>query len=471
MEEYYSDNEGCFSCKSEFTNVILNEELKQLVYKEIVTAQNPNSPFALAKLKKYDMYHEELEKYFIKNCGKKPSQTDNLAFILLLTYPKEMIERFTNFNNLKLAFNNKLEESDFESKGFTKYASFGFATCICNEDIMWVHNFRNKYSGISIQIGSVCNKRYGLISPKDPNFKSDCKLIKEYKERQKEIQEGLPIGYYEELRKVNNELKLKEKMEKELKKKLQEQEKLLRKKKQQEEKNEKKEKKQEKQEEKLMGLEDSYTKRINSINHYKNCILCKKEGLYSKYSKLTVCYNCVSSSIRIKKKLINDEVFKKKREYKVDECLNCENNFTYRYRGVLKYFCNNCEKTYKKLRCNLCTNEFIDDINSKDIFCNICDEKVKECLDCKNKFISESQTIMRCDKCQYRFSYKIKVKNCQQCDDEFEIKETENWKTFCSDCFKYSLQSVICPGCNSMFKKLPNQSWKKTCTDCYYKSK
>ena len=464
MNEYTSDSEEGFCCKSEFTNVILTEELKEIVYREMITAQDIHSPFYLSKLYNYDIYHEELEKHFTQNSKKNPTQTDKLAFILLLTYPKEMVERFTNFTNLKLAFNNRLEESDFESKGFIIHDDFGVANCICDEDIKNVHIFMNKYSGINIQLGSKCNKRYGLISPRDPNFKSDCKLIREYKERQREINEGLPIGYHEELRKSKKKNQIIKKLNTFINKHLKTIKKIK-------DKQEKEEKKQQEEEEKLMAQEDNYTKQLMITNNYKKCIICRKEGLYSKYCKLTICNKCVNNKDKNKKNLINNEILKKKREYKEDECLNCENKFIYRRKGILKHFCDTCEKKYKILKCSLCPNECIDEINSTDIFCNICDEKSKNCIDCKHKFISEDTNLLRCNLCQYRFISNIKVKICQECEDVFEIKENENWKTYCGDCFKNSLCSVKCPHCGLTFKKLPSQEWRKTCTDCYYKYK
>jgi len=459
MIEYALECDDGLTRKVEFTNVILNEELKNIAYKEIITAQDESSPFFLSKLRRYNMYHEALEKHFITNYGKKPTQTDNLAFILLLTYPKKMIEKFKNFTNLKLAFNNITKESDFESNGF-HYNNYKNSTCICNEYIQWVRIFRNKYSGISIQVGSICNKRYGLISPDDANFKSDSKLIKEYKERQKEIENKLPIGFYEEQRKTAKEKKIKEKMEKEFNKKIRKQEKLI-----------KKEKIQQQEEYKLMFKEDNYAKKIKIENFYKKCMLCKREGLYNKICKLTICNKCVNNKDKNYINIINEEILKNKREYKEDECINCEIKFTYRYRGIVKGFCKSCEKKYIILKCKLCPNEFMDFINSTDILCNICDTKSKDCIDCENKFISENVNLLRCNLCQYRFIHKIKVKFCQECDDEFEIKENENWKTYCSKCFKDSLCSVKCLICSFTFKKLPCQEWKKTCTDCYYKLK
>jgi hypothetical protein len=58
-------------------------------------------------------------------------------------------------------------------------------------------------------------------------------------------------------------------------------------------------------------------------------------------------------------------------------------------------FCIDCEKTTKKMRCKLCPNEFIDDIDSTDILCNDCDEKSKNCIDCKHKFIPKNINLLQ----------------------------------------------------------------------------
>jgi hypothetical protein len=450
--------------KPDFTNIIFDEKFKNFVCKEIVRAQDTNSIFYISQLSSYEIYHEALQKFFAENnYNKKPSQNDNLGLLLLLSYPKEMIIKFNNISELKLSFNNIREESDFQSIGTSKDTTMT-STCICNENIMYIHKFMNIYTGVSFQIGSVCNERYGLISKNDINYKSSCQKIKEYQEIEKEIKEGKPIGYYQAKRKAEKKEKIIQKLEKILTKKMKEQEKIMK-------KEEKQKKIQQQLEKNLMTIEDSYIKRINNTSHYKNCILCKKEGFYSKYCKIIICYNCAPSNIRIKINQINTEVLKKRREYKKDECLSCEVIFIYRYKGILKYLCCHCEKTYKKLKCKLCPNDFIDVIESLDIFCNICDEKAINCLNCKNKFISENTHLLRCNLCQYRFVNKIKVKNCQECNDEFEIKDNENWKTYCGICFKNNLSSVKCNVCSSSFKKLPSQEWRKTCTDCYYKSK
>ena len=123
------------------------------------------------------------------------------------------------------------------------------------------------------------------------------------------------------------------------------------------------------------------------------------------------------------------------------------------------------------MKCKLCPNEYIDDINSLDILCNECDEKSKYCLDCDNKFISENVNEIRCNVCQYRFSYKLTVIFCEQCDKEVEIKKDETWRKYCSDCFKTNLTYFNCIKCDVPFKRLTSDTWRKSCSDCYYKSK
>lgn len=450
----------------------LTDELKEVLYKELKEAQDYSSPYHLSIRTEYSIFHERLDNYFkIKGFKKHPSKTDYLAWILLLTYPKEKIISFKAFNDMNLEFikltnsSNRVTSSedinsDFEiiNEEEVDEDTLTHRTCICSQTIENIYKLKNKFTDITFQVGCDCIKRHGLVSKEE--LCKNTERLKIKKERKKEIDEGLSIGYYEKLRRADKELKLKQKMEREFNKNLRLQEKLM-----------KREKKQQQEEEKLMALEDSYIKRINSVSHYKNCILCKKGGLYSKYCKLIICYNCVPSSIRVKNNLINDEIFKKKREYKEEECLNCEILIIYRYKGIIKRFCMSCEKKFKILKCKLCPNEFMDNINSTDILCNICDEKSKFCIDCNHKFMQENNFIKRCGLCQYRFIYKIKIKICQECEDEFEVKENENWKTYCGDCFKDSLCSVKCPDCGLTFKKLPNQEWRKTCTDCYYKSK
>jgi hypothetical protein len=133
------------SHKFDNTNIILDSQFKELVYKQCEIAQNPHSMFYLSKLSSFEIYHDELKKYLKIKFNKKPTQTDNLAFILLLTYPISMIKVFQSFKDLKLAFNSDLDESDFKDMGFTIDETM-FSTCICNEPLMNIHIFQNIHS-------------------------------------------------------------------------------------------------------------------------------------------------------------------------------------------------------------------------------------------------------------------------------------------------------------------------------------
>jgi hypothetical protein len=257
--------------KADFTNIVLNDEFKCLVLQQIVTAQDSNSPFYLSNLTSYELYHDYLRAHFLRKYNKKPTQTDNLAFILLLTYPPQMVQTFKNFKDLKFAFNNITEDSDFESSGF-QIDETGTTTCICNEPIKNVHIFQNKYSGISVQLGSVCNDRYGLISKNDEKYKSTCKKIKEAKERKKEREEGLPEGYFKNERKKSKEQKEEEKIKKNMEKDLN----------------------------KLNKRSKEYD--INS------CLFCEKKCIYKLNLKLCICSECISEKIKEHKRSLCNRI-------------------------------------------------------------------------------------------------------------------------------------------------------------------
>lgn len=416
----------CIQKRKEFTNIILNDELKELAFKEMITAQDINSPFYLNKLTSYEIYHDRLKEHFNKFYGKNPNQTDNLAFILLLTYPKANVERFKNFSDLKLAFNNVREESDFESLGFVVHDGFGEANCICNEDIMNVHIFRNIYSGINIQLGSVCNKRYGLISRNDPNYKSDCKKIKEFKEREKEIRENLPEGYYANERKRIKEEKLKEKEEKMRKKEF-----------------------------------DKLNKKEPGCFKINNCILCNKEGIY-KTIDISICSLCISTNIKSKKQNLNNSI-KGNSAYK--DCISCEIEFV----SINNQLCDNCNKMWCLEKCKMCPENFLKHNDINDLYCLDCDSKISNCIDCKRDILKPS---IRCHKCEYKFVNNLHSFICDYCKKEEYVSQKDIWKTKmktknCKDCYRDLVKESNCIICDNIFKKMPDETWKTKCRDCY----
>jgi hypothetical protein len=422
----------------ELTELVMDEEFKQLVLRQHVFAHDENSQFYLSKLSRYDMYHEPLKEFSIRKYNKTPTQTDNLAFILLLTYPENMIRAFRNFKDLKLAFNNITEESDFKSCGF-KLDYEMTSTCICNERLKYVHQFTNIYSGITIQIGSVCNQRYGLISKNDPNYKSTCKKIKEAKERKREREEGLPEGYYENERKRVKEEKERKKLEKELKK---------------------------------------LNKKTSDFK-ISICIFCKKDCIYNCCkSKICRCSSCIPEEDKIFKdeirfKLILKNINQNTNTYCMDDCANCEKEFVSKDQTEL---CGLCIDSWKVKTCKYprCNEKFCVDINEDDNYCPDCDEKITKCSDCPIKIYKEEAISYseRCRECHRRFLDKKILKYCEYCEEDFEVYEKDKWRTCCSkECYKDNVLEQTCHMCSDTFKKLPNETWKKTCPTCYRKNK
>lgn len=410
------------SHKFDNTNIILDSEFKELVYKHSEIAQNPRSMFYLSKLSTFEIYHDELKKFLKIKYNKKPSQTDNLAFILLLTYPVYMIERFQTFKDLKLAFNSETDESDFKDIGFAIDETM-FSTCICNEKLMYIHVFQNIHSGINIQLGSICNERYGLISRFNTNYKCTCKKINEYKEKIKEKKEGKPEGYYENERKRQRE---KKEIEKELKK--------LNKK-----------------------HPGNY---ISSI-----CIYCESIGIYNFKDKICICSKCVPHKLKLDKLRINLYI---KRLPK--NCVYCEEEYISNKYSLL---CKKCKIIVKIKTCEMCKSDFCICLKNNDNYCNECEVNIIKCINSNcnimvYKFIAAQQS-GRCNDCHRRFINKLTVIKCKYCEDEFDVSENQKWRTCCSDCYKNNLESHKCTVCQEQFKRLPHETWRKLCCVCYSK--
>lgn len=405
--------------RREFTNITIDEDFKKLIIRVIKRAQDPNSRYYLSKQSTYESYHDELKLYFKKKYNKKPSQTDNLAFLLLLTYNEKMINNFNSINQLKLAFNNFEEESDFNPFGF-EVGQYDH-TCICNEPICNVHRFQNIYSGMVINIGSICNLRYGLINKNDPNYKSNDKKIKEYKEKQREIDENLPEGFYENKR--------------------------------QQEKNKKK--------------DDNIFKKLNKLNEKapgiyssRKCYGCESNKIFKVNPKtVLLCSKCCPQTHIEKCRLFIDKI-----KSLIKECVSCKQDIISK-----KLLCPVCVKVYIMKKCKLCDEDFIDLHKSNDLYCEECDEKIIKCIDCKEDILKNSSNNTRCRICYNRFINNITVKKCEYCDGDFKVKENEKWKTCCPDCYVDNRISVKCQVCNNDFKKMKNENWKKICGPCYSK--
>jgi hypothetical protein len=198
-------------------------EIKQLVIDRIDEAHDNRNCYSLSNCKQYTVWHSHLIKFYKTNKTMKPTMIDKLCFVILLSYPKYIIECLNDISDIKLFGHDNTDfiykeelSSNHEEDEIERY------DCICSyERLHIIHIVENKYSGIFLQVGSECITKCNLISNEEiKKFKETEKLLKE---KRKEIKEGKPIGYYKEEKKRKNEEKEINKLEKEhekIKKKL-----------------------------------------------------------------------------------------------------------------------------------------------------------------------------------------------------------------------------------------------------------
>jgi hypothetical protein len=192
-----------------YTSIVLDNEFKELIYEQIKYAQNVFHPHYLSNLTSYSCYHGPLEKYFMEKYKKSPSKPDKLAFLLLLTYPIDIVRTFNSVREIKLNFGS--EKSDFQICGekiITKdntndYENDDFDggfvnTCICSQRIQNISILQNKYNTITFQVGCDCIEKNGLVSKEE--IKIHKKKIEMLREHEKEKFENLPEGFYENKR-------------------------------------------------------------------------------------------------------------------------------------------------------------------------------------------------------------------------------------------------------------------------------
>lgn len=421
--------------KIDFISFELNNEVKQLLYNEI---DNINY-YKVFRTHLYESFHVVLENYL----KKPPSKTDKFAFVLLLTYSKKQIEAFTSISELNINTIMNSDKSDFQIKRIIRsnYDNVTNQTCICSQIIENIYEVENKHTNINFRIGCECIKRYKIVSRDELNvFCKETKMLKKkQKENNKEIEEGKPIGYYEELRKKEIQVKDKNKHDNLLKK--------------------------EKKEKQInIQIEQGFKK-------YKKCVLCGKDGLYNS-NDLSMCNKCLNSNNKKYLKKLNKEIIKTKRKYVQDECCECGEHFIYNCNNYdIKYLCDKCNLLKKVIECTLCENIYICDKSMISETCDICDLQQKICKDCNHTYISKEPTTIRCKKCQYLFANKLSIIKCQDCSINIEIKANETWKKFCSDCFKNNLINTTCSECSETFRKLSYEIWRKICINCYRNKK
>lgn len=425
----------------------LNAELRAFACRELnVDERFYEHSRSMSSVKEYSYYHKKLDIHLKR---KYSSEMDRFAFGILLTYPQEKINTFQSWRDLKLNFGDVSKtvsncETDFEiidvfvsSGGDDGPSNY---TCICGHHIQDIYKLRNKYTMTTFQVGSKCIERAGLVD--SSTLKSHKKLMDAKIERQKEINEGKPIGYYEELRKNK-------KAEKERAKQLtiEERERV-----------------------KQLKMETAQLNKLKNkkLACFKKCIMCNADKLFKLDDKLRICNVCVKNVPKVEKKKYVDLLNNPKHNIET-ECAWCEKFFTCWSKTFDKCLCNVCDITIKTVECDMCCSVFVNFQTSDDVTCDECDAKLKCCVGCANTFIPKRETNIRCNICQIRFDNNIAVIKCSDCCIDVEIKESEKkWKKKCAECFKNSQIYVDCSNCQEPFKRLSTDTWRTKCRECYH---
>jgi hypothetical protein len=427
----------------------LNDALKALACRELsIDARfNESSHYAMSDRHEYSYYHKKLDAHLKRNSS---SEMDYFAFTILLTYPPERIIELQSWRDLKLYRGDSSGEADFEIIGVSVSSGGDDGpsnyTCICSHHIQNIYKLRNKLSMRSFQVGSECIKRAGLVS--SDTLKSHKKLMDAQIERQKEISEGRPIGYYEELRKNEKDEKKRAKQIK---------------------KDERERAKQLKTEEKEIAQLIQLERDGNACS--KKCLVCNADRLFRTSDDIRICNICVKKTPKRDKKKYVDQLNNPK-NYIEDKCNGCEKLFTYCCQKGDKYLCSDCENTKKIIKCKRCYDLFVDVITSQDDTCEECDAKLKCCGCCLNMFIPEIESNLRCKVCQLKFDNNLITIKCSECDIGFDVKDVDKkWKKSCGECFKNNQKYVDCSICYSQFKRLITDTWKTKCHTCHVKRK
>lgn len=403
------------------------DEIRPLIIREIPTAQDPTGMFNLSNLKIFQHYHEMLDNYLKGFKKNKSTMAEKLAFLCLLSYPINKINESNSFDYFKLFTENDNKYSDFkiieiidsEYNEEDEYTNERY-DCICSRPkLKKVFKVENIYSGITLYVGRECIKTYCIVSKKELTEKSKemNEIRKKHRDRKREIDEGLPLGYYQE---QNIQEKIKKNQEKEFKKR-------------------------EKEDNKIKS------------GNYRRCYKCDSSVINIRKNNHRFCENCYNANELLFNMIFNiNNTFKYYFDIKwysrmCEECycVNCDVEFVAK-RCEKKDLCNLCEKDKKILNCNWCNKEFLDSIESNDKYCGECDKFMTKCIDCNISF--KKINVDRCNLCNYKYENKTIIVNCEECDNEFPRRQNQSNITYCLNCYRIKITNK--PICNCGKEKI-----------------
>ena len=399
------------------------QEIRPLIIKYIDISQDPNSHNSLWNIKDYNYYHEQLKDYYLQiGKQKKPSKLDKLAYIVLLSNSKRKILDSESIEDFKLFREDR--EADFKIIKVIE-AEYNendedhedHNDCVCSyQNLKFVYFVENIHTGIVLRVGSECITKYKLVSKEE--FESKNKIFKEImskkKERQSELEKGLPLGYFEEQKQL-------EKIKKE--------------------------------EEKSKKEKETIQKKLDTGN-YRICYSCNSSLINIKNNKNTrFCDTCIDDYHRasIKNYLISD--LKQKLERCI--CNNCDISFI-SLLSKNEYLCKQCVKDNKIISCKICKSNLLLEIDSTDIYCEDCEKKLFNCMECNEVTIRQHIDSIRCETCQLCYDNKKILQKCCECQEDFVIKQKEYWRTYCETCFK-NIEFPECKCLKNMVQRTVNK--------------
>lgn len=404
--------------KTNFTKIIMNADFKSFCVDIIrkTGCHDPSTLYFINNQSSYEPFHKMLQDYFVQhNYLLAPSQPDNFAFLCMLTYLPEQIQTFTSWADIKLCIHQYQTNhwlSDFEYRD-TKHHDDGGPTdytCICNKSIQNVHPCKNIKSGLIVNIGCECIKKYKVCNYKDERFKKVDKAIREHT---KERKEGKPIGFYQREREMLKERK-----------------------------------------------HATFLAQNPDTNRIRICLCCQADFCQTMENNETK-FICSKKKCQQQHKSHLENLIRL-----ISCCAYCEKDkWVINKNKETNILCYECKKDVKMVNCLMCNVCVMVEKTSRDNYCPECETKVTKCNDCDTIIYKD----IRCPHCSSLHKRGLMEKKCHYCSTLVEVsnQQSTSRKECCVPCFHLNKIKANCKSCDWSFNRLPHETWKNKCPTCY----